>query len=83
MITTDKDALFAKVKALVVDQLGVEAEEVTAEASIIEDLGATDLDVINLAMALEEEFEIEIPDEDAEKLLTVGQVVDYIAERAA
>jgi acyl carrier protein len=83
VITTDKDALFAKVKALVVDQLGVEAEEVTAEASIIEDLGATDLDVINLAMALEEEFEIEIPDEDAEKLLTVGQVVDYIAERAA
>lgn len=83
MNATDKDALFNKVRAIVVDQLGIEEEEVTREASFIEDLGADSLDVVELIMAAEEEFEIEIPDEDAELLLTVGQVVDYIAAHAA
>ncbi|HYF95618.1 MAG TPA: acyl carrier protein [Symbiobacteriaceae bacterium] len=76
-----KDAIFEKVKAIIVDQLGVEEEEVTLEASFIEDLGADSLDIVELIMALEEEFEIEVPDEDAEKLLTVEAAVKYIMER--
>ena len=72
--------LFDKVKAIIVDQLGVEEEEVTMEASFIEDLGADSLDIVELIMALEEEFEIEVPDEDAEKLVTVGDAVTYISE---
>jgi acyl carrier protein len=75
-----KDAILDKVKAIIVDQLGVEDEEVTMEASFIEDLGADSLDIVELIMALEEEFEIEVPDEDAEKLTTVGFVVEYIKE---
>ena len=71
---------FDKVKAIIVDQLGVEEEEVTMEASFIEDLGADSLDIVELIMALEEEFEIEVPDEDAEKLVTVGDAVTYISE---
>lgn len=73
--------LFDKVKAIIVDQLGVEEEEVTMEASFIEDLGADSLDIVELIMALEEEFEIEVPDEDAEKLVTVGDAITYISER--
>jgi len=76
-----KEQIFEKVKAIIVDQLGVEEEEVTMEASFIEDLGADSLDIVELIMALEEEFEIEVPDEDAEKLLTVTAAVDYIKER--
>lgn len=76
-----KDAIFDKVKAIIVDQLGVEEEEVTPESSFIEDLGADSLDIVELIMALEEEFEIEVPDEDAEKLMTVENAIDYIKER--
>ncbi len=72
--------IFDTVKGIVVEQLGVEEEEVSLESSFIEDLGADSLDIVELIMALEEEFELEVPDEDAEKLLTVGDVVDYIKE---
>jgi acyl carrier protein len=75
---TDKDAMYSKVKAIIVDQLGVEEEEVTLESSFIEDLGADSLDIVELIMALEEEFEIEVPDEDAEKLLSVSDALEYI-----
>ena len=78
-----KDAIFEKVKAIIVDQLGVGEDEVTLEASFIDDLGADSLDLVELVMALEEEFDLEVPDEDAEKLVTVGDAVDYIKENAA
>lgn len=71
-----------RVKKIIAEQLGVEEEEVTLEAHFVEDLGADSLDTVELVMALEEEFEIEIPDEDAEKILTVGKALDYIKERA-
>ena len=74
-------ALEDKVKDIIVEQLGVNAEQVTREASFIEDLGADSLDTVELVMALEEEFETEIPDEDAEKLNTVGSVIDYLKEK--
>ena len=70
--------IFEKVQEKVAEQLGVEADEVTLESSFIDDLGADSLDIVELLMALEEEFDIEIPDEEAEKLSTVGDVVDYI-----
>ena len=68
----------ARVKEIIVEQLGVAPEEVTNEASFINDLGADSLDTVELVMALEEEFDMEIPDEEAEKLQTVGQAIDYI-----
>ena len=67
-----------KVKEIIVEQLGVNADQVTPEASFIEDLGADSLDTVELVMAFEEEFSAEIPDEDAEKLTTVGKVVEYL-----
>jgi acyl carrier protein len=67
-----------KVKDIIVEQLGVNADQVTPEAKFIEDLGADSLDTVELVMALEEEFETEIPDEEAEKITTVQQAVDYI-----
>jgi acyl carrier protein len=70
-----------QVKAIVAEQLGVKQEQVTNEASFVDDLGADSLDTVELVMALEEEFEIEIPDEDAEKITTVHQAIDYINER--
>ncbi|MFH1062740.1 MAG: acyl carrier protein [Candidatus Omnitrophota bacterium] len=70
-----------KVKAIIVDQLGVKAEEVTSNASFVDDLGADSLDTVELVMALEEEFGIEIPDEDAEKMTTVGEAIKYIASK--
>ncbi|MBI2608390.1 MAG: acyl carrier protein [Deltaproteobacteria bacterium] len=70
-----------KIKKLIVEQLGVEAEKVKLEASFTDDLGADSLDVVELVMALEEEFNIEIPDEDAEKTRTVGDVVKYISSK--
>jgi acyl carrier protein len=70
-----------QVKAIVAEQLGVKAEQVTSAASFVDDLGADSLDTVELVMALEEEFEIEIPDEDAEKITTVQQAIDYINER--
>ena len=69
---------FEKVKKIVVDQLGVEESEIAMESSFIEDLGADSLDIVELIMALEEEFDIEIPDSDAEKITTVGDAVEYI-----
>ena len=74
-------ALEAKVKEIIVEQLGVNAEQVTDSASFIEDLGADSLDTVELVMAFEEEFGSEIPDEDAEKLTTVGAVVSYLKEK--
>jgi acyl carrier protein len=73
-------AVLEKVKSIIVEQLGVEEEEVKLEASFIDDLGADSLDIVELVMALEEEFELEIPDEDAEKIRTVGDAVNYIKE---
>jgi acyl carrier protein len=67
-----------RVKKIIVDQLGVEEELVTSEASFVDDLGADSLDTVELVMALEEEFGIEIPDEDAEKITRVKEAVDYI-----
>ncbi len=69
---------FDKIKKIIVDQLGVDDSEVTPEASFVDDLGADSLDTVELVMALEEEYGIEIPDEDAEKLLTVEDVIKYI-----
>jgi acyl carrier protein len=71
----------AKVKDIIVNELGVEQEKVTPEASFVDDLGADSLDTVELVMAFEEEFGIEIPDEDAEKLQTVGDAIRYINER--
>ncbi|MES9868952.1 MAG: acyl carrier protein [Sedimenticola sp.] len=67
-----------RVKKIVVEQLGVTEDEVTLEASFVDDLGADSLDTVELVMALEEEFETEIPDEEAEKITTVQQAVDYV-----
>jgi acyl carrier protein len=69
-----------KVKTIIVDQLGLSPEQVKPEASFIKDLGADSLDIVELVMAMEEEFEIEIPDEEAEKIKTVQNAVDYIVE---
>lgn len=68
----------AKVKEVIVEQLGVDAERVRSDASFIDDLGADSLDIVELVMAMEEEFDIEIPDEDAEKLKTVSDVVGFL-----
>jgi acyl carrier protein len=75
-------AVEEKVKQIIVDQLGVEAAEVTPAASFVDDLGADSLDRVELVMALEETFDIEIPDEDAEKIVTVQNAVDYIQKNA-
>ena len=72
------DNTLDKVKEIVVDKLGVESNKVTLEAKFIDDLGADSLDTVELIMQFEEEFEIEIPDKDAEKITSVGQAVDYI-----
>jgi len=75
-------AVAEKVKSIIVEQLGVEADEVTMEASFTDDLGADSLDIVELVMAFEEEFGIEIPDEDAEKIGRVKEAVDYIEQHA-
>lgn len=74
-------AVAEKVKSIIAEQLGVKSEEVTDQASFIDDLGADSLDTVELVMALEEEFGIEIPDEDAEKMTTVGQAIKYLEEK--
>ncbi|MBX5466238.1 MAG: acyl carrier protein [Firmicutes bacterium] len=75
-----REEVAEKVKAIIVDQLGVDEDEVTMESSFIEDLGADSLDIVELIMALEEEFGLEIPDEEAEKISIVNDAVDYICE---
>ena len=72
-----------RVKKIVVDQLGVSEDQVTSAASFVDDLGADSLDTVELVMALEEEFETEIPDEDAEKITTVQQAIDFVTARAS
>ena len=74
------EEIFNKVKEIIVEQLGVVEDSVTEESSFIEDLGADSLDIVELIMAIEEEFDIEIPDTDAEKVVTVGDVVEYIKD---
>ncbi len=71
-----------RVKEIIVEQLGVEASQVTEKAKFVDDLGADSLDTIELVMALEEEFSIEIPDEDAEKIVSVGDAINYITEHS-
>ena len=74
------EEIFDSVKEIIIEQLGVADNAVTMEASFIDDLGADSLDIVELIMALEEKFDTEIPDEDAEKIVTVGEVVDYIKD---
>ena len=74
------EEVFEKVKGIIVEQLGVAEASVAMEASFIDDLGADSLDIVELVMALEEEFDMEIPDSDAEKVVSVGDVVEYIKE---
>jgi len=75
-----KQEIYERLKEIIVEQLGVDEDEVVPEASFIDDLGADSLDIVELIMALEEEFDLEIPDEDAEKISTVGEAVEYIAK---
>ena len=75
-----QEEIFEEVKKIIVEQLGVAETAVTMDASFIDDLGADSLDIVELVMALEEEFDTEIPDADAEKVVTVGDVVDYIKD---
>ena len=74
------DEIFDKVKEIIIEQLGVTESSITNDASFIDDLGADSLDIVELIMALEEEFDLEIPDSDAEKVVTVGDVVEYIKD---
>jgi len=76
----NSEEIFDKVKEIIIEQLGVSETAVSTEASFIDDLGADSLDIVELIMALEEEFDLEIPDSDAEKVVTVGDVVEYIKE---
>jgi acyl carrier protein len=78
----DENNIEQKVRDIIVEQLGVNADQVTTDAKFIEDLGADSLDTVELVMAFEEEFGIEVPDEEAEKLMTVGNVVQYIEDHA-
>ncbi|NTW27902.1 MAG: acyl carrier protein [Coriobacteriia bacterium] len=78
----EHDEVVEKVKAVIVEQLNVEEDDVTEEASFVDDLGADSLDIVELVMALEEEFGVSIPDEDAESIKTVGDAVSYIAANA-
>ncbi len=76
-------AVADKVKEIIAKQLGVKVEEVTPQATFIDDLGADSLDTVEIVMALEEEFKIEIPDEDAEKMTNVGEAIKYIEQKAS
>lgn len=75
-----QEEIFEKIKGIIVEQLGITETSITMESSFIDDLGADSLDIVELIMALEEEFDTEIPDADAEKVVTVGDVVDYIKD---
>lgn len=79
----NRQEVLEKVKAIVADQLGVELERVTPEANFAHDLGADSLDTVELVMAMEEAFKIEIPDDEAEKIVMVQQAVDYISQVAS
>jgi acyl carrier protein len=81
-MSTNNKEIETRVKKIVVEQLGVKEEEVTIDASFVDDLGADSLDTVELVMALEEEFETEIPDEDAEKIVTIKDAVSYIVSHA-
>ncbi|HTO08207.1 MAG TPA: acyl carrier protein [Myxococcota bacterium] len=72
-----------KIREIIVEQLGVSAEEVVPEASFIDDLGADSLDIVELVMAIEEEFGLEIPDEDAERMQSIADAINYVEERTA
>jgi acyl carrier protein len=78
-MAASRDEIYEQVKAAVVERLGVEETEVTEEASFQEDLNADSLDLVELIMSLEDEFGMKIPDEDAQKITTVGQAVDYVS----
>jgi acyl carrier protein len=80
MSTMSKDDILAKLRPIIADQLGVDESQVTEEASFTEDLNADSLDLVELIMSLEEQFKLQISDEDAEKITTVGEAVDYIQE---
>lgn len=81
MTAAKTNEIESRVKKIVVEQLGVKEEEVSVDASFVDDLGADSLDTVELVMALEEEFETEIPDEDAEKIITIKDAVSYIVSR--
>ncbi|ACO04044.1 MAG TPA: acyl carrier protein [Persephonella sp.] len=70
-----------RIKEIIADQLGIDVEQIKPESKFVDDLGADSLDVVELIMAFEEEFDVEIPDEDAEKIQTVGDVINYIKEK--
>lgn len=74
----DKEELLGKIKSIVADKLSISEDQVTEEASFIDDLGADSLDTVELVMALEDEFDLDIPDEQAEKLTTVGKAIEYV-----
>ncbi|MDE2753377.1 MAG: acyl carrier protein [Gemmatimonadota bacterium] len=76
------DTVADRVMEIIIDELGVEADKVTADASFVDDLGADSLDTVELIMSFEEEFEVDIPDEDAEQMRTVGDAIDYIKQNA-
>ena len=78
----DREELLKKIKTIVADKLSISEDQITEEASFIDDLGADSLDTVELVMALEDEFDMDIPDEEAEKLTTVGAAMDYVLERA-
>jgi acyl carrier protein len=77
----EREELLKKIKSIVADKLSIGEDQVTEEASFIDDLGADSLDTVELIMALEDEFDMDIPDEEAEKLTTVGKAMDYVLER--
>ncbi|NOR12507.1 MAG: acyl carrier protein [Candidatus Aminicenantes bacterium] len=74
----EREELLKKIKAIIADKLSISEDQVTEEASFIDDLGADSLDTVELVMALEDEFDLDIPDEDAEKMTTVGKAIDYV-----